>query len=431
MLIASIGFIVAFTLIFLRVPIALALGLVGFFGFAFIVDLSAATAMSAMVVRDNLLSYNLVVIPLFVLMGNLIAGTGISDNLFRAAQVVTGKRRGGLSFATILSCGAFGAVCGSSVATAATMGRIAIPAMKKNGYSDELSSATVAAGGTLSVLIPPSVILVIYGVITETNIGQLFAAGIIPGLLGIVGYLLAIKWTLIRKRDSAPSPDDFSNQQKKAVLTAVIPVLGLFALVMGGIYSGWFTVVEASGIGSAGALGFAFVRKSFGWKQFLNVLRDTIDTTAMMYAILLGAAVFSEFINLTDVHHSLLSMIDASNSSPAFILAAIIVIYIVLGCVLESLSILLLTVPLFFPIVTGLGYDPVWFGIVVVVAVEIGLITPPIGVNLFVIQSVTKNISLSVITRGVAPFIVADIGRLIILVLVPSLVMWLPHLLKG
>lgn len=427
MLIASLGFAAAFALIFSRVPIAVALLLVGFAGFATLSGLLPGLSMVAASARDSVLSYNLAVIPLFVLMGNLVAGAGISQDLFRAAQVLIGRRRGGLAMATIVASGGFGAICGSSVATALTIGKVSLPSMKKYGYSDGLSTASVAAGGTLGILIPPSVIMVVYGVSTETHIGKLFMAGIIPGIIGILGYMLAVRWVVWRDPSAAPMAEHVPKEQREGLFKSLTPVIVLFGLVLGGIYGGLFTPTEASGIGAFGAFLFALGRRSLTRESMRAILTDSAQTTAMMFAILLGATVFGEFINLTGVHRALLDLVKDATLEPFTVILIIIAVYIVLGCILESLSIILLTVPLLFPVVVGLGYDPVWFGIIVVVATEIGLITPPIGINLFVIQSLVPNLKLSTIVRGIGPFVTVDIARILLLAAVPALSLWLPN----
>lgn len=429
MLAACLGFLVAFAFILFQVPIATALALAGFGGYVVLNGLTPALSMVATVTKDSTLVYSLIVLPLFVLMGNLVAGAGISGDLFRAAQAFIGKRRGGLAMATVVACGGFGAICGSSVATAATMGKVAIPSMRKLGYGDSLSSAAVAAGGTLGILIPPSVIMVVYGVATQTHIGMLFAAGIVPGLIAIGGYMAAVKWSVWRKPELAPLAEDGEQVNKLALLRALWPVAVIFGVVMGGIYGGFFTSVEASGIGAAAALVFALTHHSLKLKDIYAILVDTARTSAMMFAIVLGAALFGEFVNLTGVHEGLLQVVKASGLPPFGIILLMIVLYILLGTVLESLSMILLTVPIFFPIILALGYDPVWFGILVVMVVEIGLITPPIGVNLFVIRSVMPDIPMMTVVRGVVPFIVADVLRILLIAAVPALSLWLPNLL--
>ncbi|HYE38759.1 MAG TPA: TRAP transporter large permease, partial [Ramlibacter sp.] len=323
----------------------------------------------------------------------------------------------------------FGAICGSSVATAATMGKVAIPAMRRLGYSDSLSAAAVAAGGTLGILIPPSIIMVVYGVATQTHIGMLFAAGIVPGAIAVLGYMAAVKWAVWRNPASAPLADEVDKNERGALLRALWPVAVIFGLVMGGIYGGFFTSVEASGVGAGAALLYALTRHNLSLRGVYEILVDTAQTSAMMFAIILGAALFGEFVNMTGVHEGLLAMVKGSGLPPFGIILLIILVYIVLGTVLESLSMILLTVPIFFPIIRELGYDPVWFGILVVMVVEIGLITPPIGVNLFVIRSVVPDIPLMTTVKGVLPFIVSDAVRILLVAAVPALALWLPRLL--
>lgn len=429
MLAACIGFLVAFAFILFQVPIAVALGAIGLGGYAVLSGWSPALSMVSTITRESTLAYSLVVLPLFVLMGNLIAGAGISMDLFRAAQVFIGRRRGGLAMATVAACGGFGAICGSSVATAATMGKVAIPAMRRLGYSDSLSSAAVAAGGTLGILIPPSIIMVVYGVATQTHIGMLFAAGIVPGLIAVLGYMLAVKYAVWRNPASAPLAEEVGSEERGALLRALWPVVLIFGLVMGGIYGGFFTSVEASGVGAAAALLYALTRHDLRLKTLYDILVDTAQTSAMMFGIVLGAALFGEFVNMTGVHEGLLALVKGSGLPPFGVILLILLVYIVLGTVLESLSMILLTVPIFFPIIKELGFDPVWFGILVVMVVEVGLITPPIGVNLFVIRSVVPDIPLLTTVKGVLPFIVSDIVRILLIALVPALALWLPHLL--
>ncbi|TWG92798.1 tripartite ATP-independent transporter DctM subunit [Mesorhizobium sp. J18] len=427
MLTAAIGFIIAFVLIFLRVPVAIALAVIGFAGFAYVNGMTPALSMITLITSGSTMSYPLVVIPLFILMGNFVAGGGISAQLYRAAQVFIGHWRGGLALATIISCGGFAAVCGSSVATAVTMGKVSIPSMRKYGYSDSLSTATVAAGGTLGILIPPSVIMVVYGVQTETHIGKLFAAGLLPGLIGVIGYSLAVRWSVYRRPESAPPAERSDAKEKIDAIKDVWPVVALFVLVLGGIYSGLFTATEAGGIGAVGALVFAVFR-GMTLKSFFGILKDSVQTTAVLFALILGATIFGEFINLTGADRAVLSLVSNSSFPPWLVILIIMMIYILLGCVLDSLAMILLTLPMFFPIVTGLGYDPVWFGIFVVMLVELGLITPPIGMNLFILRSVAPDVRLGTIIRGILPFIVSDIGRILLIAFFPIVALLLPNL---
>lgn len=426
---AILGFVVAFALILFQTPIATALGLVGFGGYVVLSGWTPAFSMVATVTRDNTMVYTLIVLPLFVLMGNLVAGAGISADLFRAAQVFIGRRRGGLAMATVGACGAFGAICGSSVATAATMGKVAIPAMRRLGYADSLSAASVAAGGTLGILIPPSIIMVVYGVATQTHIGKLFAAGVVPGLIAIAGYMAAVQWSVWRNPAVAPLADEAEKLDGRALFRALWPVAVIFGIVMGGIYGGVFTSIEAAGIGAVAAFVFSLTRHNLGPRQIYDIFVDTAQTSAMMFAIILGAAVFGEFVNMTGVHEGLLKVVQGSGLPPFGVIMLMVVLYILLGSVLESLSMILLTVPIFFPIIQSLGYDPVWFGILIVVVVEVGLIHPPIGVNLFVIRSVMPDIPMMTVVKGVVPFIVADLLRIFLIASVPAISLWLPNLL--
>ena len=429
MLAVTIGFLLSFALILLQVPIATALGLVGFGGVVWLNGWTPALSMAATITRDTTLVYSLIVLPLFVLMGNLVAGAGISGDLFRAAQAMIGRRRGGVAMATVVASGGFAAICGSSVATAATMGKVAIPEMRRLGYGDQLASAVVAAGGTLGILIPPSVIMVVYGVATQTHIGKLFAAGVVPGLIAILGYMLAVRFMIWRNPAQAPKSTERVDMDARALWRTLWPVAAIFGIVMGGIYGGLFTSVEASGIGASAALLFALTRHNLTLAKIRDIFADSARTSAMMFGIILGAALFGEFVNITGVHEGLLAMVQGSGLPPFGVIMVMIAIYLVLGCVLESLSMILLTVPIFFPIVIALGYDPVWFGILVVVVVEIGLITPPIGVNLFVIRSVTPDIPMGAIVRGVLPFIASDLIRVMLIATIPALSQWLPDLL--
>ena len=429
MLAACLGFIVAFSFILFQVPIATALGLVGIGGYAVISGWTPALSMVATITRESTLAYSLIVLPLFVLMGDLIAGAGISQDLFRAAQALIGRRRGGLAMATVLACGAFGAPCGSSVATAATMAKVTIPPMRAHGYADSLSAAAVAAGGTLGILIPPSIIMVIYGVATQTHIGMLYAAGMVPGVIATVGYMLAVKWSVWRNPLLAPVAEHIEKQNARELTKALWPVVLIFAIVMGGLYGGFFTSIEAAGVGAAASMAFAVAKHDMSWTTIYDILVDTAKTSTMMFAIILGAAFFGEFINLTGVHEGLLKLVQGTSLPPFGVILVIIVIYLLLGSVLESLSMILLTVPIFFPVVKALGYDPVWFGILIVMVVEVGLIHPPIGINLYVIRSMMPEIPMMAIVRGIIPFIVSDLLRILLIAAVPAVVMWLPNLL--
>lgn len=440
MLTAMIGFaILLFIIIVIRIPIAFAMGLVGFFGFAILQGLTfdnlfefrwnGALSMAARRVIDTAQEYSLSVIPLFILMGNLVTKSGLSQELYQASYAFLGHRKGGLSMATVVACGGFSAICGSSLATSATMAKVAMPPMRKYGYADSLATASIAAGGTLGILIPPSVILVIYGLLTETSIRELFAAGFIPGLLGILLYLVAVRYVVWRNPDAGLAGEKTSWAERFNALKNVQGVLILFSVVMGGIYLGIFTPTEAAGIGAGGAFLIALSRKSLnGWILF-DILTDTARTSAMLFSVVIGALIFSNFITRAGLPDELLMFVQSLDISPMKVIMVILAIYIVLGMVFESLSMLLLTVPIFFPLVSSLGFDLVWFGIVVVVVTEISLITPPVGMNVFVLGAVLRDVKASTIFKGVTPFWIADIIRLTLITFISSVALFLPELL--
>jgi C4-dicarboxylate transporter DctM subunit len=416
----------------LRIPIAISMGVVGFLGVAYLRDWNFAPAM-AMVetkVYETGRNYTLSVVPLFILMGNLVTRAGMSQELFRAAYTFVGHLRGGLAMATVCACAGFGAICGSSIATAATMAKVAYPAMKELGYSDRLSTGAVAAGGTLGILIPPSTLMVIYGVMTETNIGKLFAAGLLPGILATFLLCLAVQWTVFRDPASGPRGEKCTWAQRLRAIEGVWGVALLFFVVMGGIYGGVFTATEGAGIGAFGALCFALARRALSWRTFLDALVESGRTTAMLFAILTGALMFAEFVNYTTMPDDLKRLVTTLNLSPIMVVTAICIIYVILGTAMEELSMILLTVPLFFPLIVHLGFDPIWFGILIVVVVEIGLISPPVGMNLFVLNALLPQVSTRVLFEGVLPFVVADVVRLGILIAFPAISLWLPSLMR-
>jgi C4-dicarboxylate transporter DctM subunit len=426
---AAISFIVLIVLLFVRVPVAFSMASVGIVGFATYVNWPGAFSMVGRLAFDTAQSSELSVIPLFVLMGNFITRAGLSQELYTAAYSWIGHRRGGLAMATIISCGGFSAVCGSSVATAATMAKVAMPAMRRFGYADTLATGAIAAGGTLGILIPPSVILVIYGIMTSTDIGSLFIAGIIPGILGVIGYNIAISIITRLKPEIGPPGERTDWPTRFKALSQVWGVLLLFLIVIGGIYLGWFAPTEAAGIGAAVAFIFAWTRKTLTWKVLFELLADAAQTTAMLFFILIGALIFSNLMNETGMPETLGTWVTGLETHPLIVILMIMLIYIALGAVLDSIAMILLTVPLFFPIVVGLNMDPVWFGIVVVVVTEISLITPPVGMNIFVLNSVLPDVGTGTIFRGVTPFWMADMVRLAILVLFPTITLILPSLM--
>lgn len=424
---ALLSFVALFALLFFGVPLAFALGVVGLVAFALAIGVNAASAMVAQVAWDTLSSYSLSVLPLFILMGNLVNHSGLSRELYDASNAFVGHRRGGLAMATIMASGGFAAVCGSSIATAATISTVAMPSMRRYGYSPALSAGSIAAGGTLGILIPPSVIMVIYGSMTETSIGHLFIAGIVPGILGVLLYMAAVAMFTAVNPAAGPAGPRMPWGERFKALRQVWMVLTLFVIVIGGIYLGVFTPTEAAGIGAFGAFVVALLRRSMSFRDFTRILFDSARTSAVLMAVLVGALIFSNFINITGAPEIIVNALQAADMPALAVMAFILIFYLILGCVFDALAMILLTVPIFFPLVMALGFDPVWFGIVVVVVVEMSLITPPIGMNLFVIHSVARDIPMTAIYRGILPFILVDVVRLAILVLFPALVLFLPR----
>ena len=427
---ALIGFIAIFALALLRVPLAFGMGLVGIVGIGLTRSWGAALASTAQVVHETGFAYTLSVIPLFILMGNFVARAGLAHELFHAAYVFIGHLRGGLAHATIAACAGFGAICGSSIATAATMSKVAYPSMKKLGYSDSLSTGVIAAGGTLGIMIPPSTIMVIYGIVTETNIGKLFAAGVIPGLLTAALLMVAVVIMTSRDPEHAPAGEKFSWAERWKALRGIWGVLLLVIVVLGGIYGGFFTATEGAGIGASGAFLFAVARRALTVRSTLDVLIESARTTAMLFTLLIAATIFANFVNFTSMPGDLKEWITHLGLSPVMIVGAMMVIYVILGTVMEELTMVLLTIPLFFPIVVALGFDPVWFGVLIVMVIQIGLISPPVGMNLFVINTLLPRVGLGNIFRGVWPFVVVQIITLAILLGVPSLSLWLPSFMN-
>jgi len=469
-----IGLGLMMVLAFLRLPIALSMGVVGIVGYAYMRDWNWAVAFATAQTKiyETGRNYALTVVPLFILMGNFVTRAGMSQELYRTAYAFIGHLRGGLAMATIVGCAGFGAICGSSIATAATFAKVAYPSMKKFGYSDALATGSIAAGGTLGILIPPSTIMVIYGIMTGTSIGKLFAAGILPGILATVLLCLAVQYVTWRDRAAGPRGERLSWKERfdtlhgvgwfaavgvavvasasfgwvesddAAVLGAlavfglsliykgVTSVIALFALVMGGIYGGVFTAVEGAGVGAFGAMVFALARKSLTWRALYAALVESARTTAMLFMILIGALMFAEFVNITTMPDDLKNFVNRLQLSPIMVVAVIMAIYVVLGTAMEELSMILLTVPVFFPLIVHLGVDPIYFGILIVVVVEIGLISPPVGMNLFVLNTLLPQVPTRVIFRGVLPFMAIDCVRLAILIAFPILSLWLPSFMR-
>jgi C4-dicarboxylate transporter DctM subunit len=427
---ALLGFGAIFLLALMRVPLAFAMGLVGFVGLGLMRGWPATAASAVQVVYETGFAYTLSVVPLFILMGNFVARAGLAQELFRAAYAFVGHVRGGLAHATVLACAGFGAICGSSIATAATMSKVAYPSMRRLGYADYLSTGVIAAGGTLGIMIPPSTILVIYGIVTETHIGKLFAAGVLPGLLCAALMMGAVAFITWRDPASGPAGERTSWRERARAVRDIWGVAVLVVVVLGGIYGGVFTATEGAGIGASGAFFFALARRALSWHVLYEVLVESARTTAMLFTILIAAMMFSGFVNFTTMPSDLKDWILHLGLPPLAIVAAMMLIYVLLGTIMEELSMVLLTIPVFFPIVVQLGFDPVWFGVLIVLVVQIGLISPPVGMNLFVLNALLKTVPLAQIFRGVWMFVFALVVALAVVLEAQPLALWLPSLIR-
>lgn len=425
MIVGFISMAAVILLALLRVPLGIALMSVSLAGLAYITSTTTALTLFPMTVSEAVLSYDLAIVPMFILMGNIISRTGIAQDLFRAANAYLGSTRGGLSLATMVTCAGFGAVCGSSYATAATMAKVAYPSMRRYGYSDSLASATIAAGGTLGILIPPSIILVIYGIITQTNIGDLFVAGVLPGLLGLALYMVAVVWVAWRHPEQAPKGEPASWREKIASLSGIWPFLFLFGLIIGGLYADLFTATEAAGIGAGMAILVGFLHGRLTLSMLRKVILETAYTSISLYVVLFGAMLLSKLLTMSGLSVGILGLVEGMGLTGYWLILAIVLIFLVLGCVLDSMAIILIFVPLFAPVVAAQGFDLIWFGIIVVVVTEIALITPPVGMNVFVLKAVLPHVPVLRIFRGLVPFIAVDLIRLSLLVAFPAISLWL------
>lgn len=431
-LIGLIGVILFLLLIFLKIPIAYSMMAIGLVGFGLIVDFKAAFSMIATDVFGTFSSYSLSVIPMFVWMGFIAYYSSVGSNLYQFAYRLVGHRKGGLAIATQLACAIFGAICGSNTATAATMGAIALPEMRKYKYDDSLSSASVAAGGALGILIPPSVIFIVYGIQTEQSIGKLFLSGIFPGILLMLLYMLAIYLVVLKNPALGPASRKFTWKERFSSLqNGLIEVIFTFAVSLGGLFAGWFTPTEAGAVGTASILFITIVRKQLNWKGFKDSLLATIRTTAMIMLIVGGAVAFGRFIAVSRLPFAMATWASSLALPAVVVLGIILVIYLILGCVIDALAMILLTIPIFYPVVVGvLGYDPIWFGVIIVMVVALGVITPPVGMNVFIIKGVVKDLPVETIFKGVWPFVIALFVCIGLLILFPAIATFLPSIIK-
>ncbi|AKR57768.1 C4-dicarboxylate ABC transporter permease [Devosia sp. H5989] len=420
-----------FALLILRTPVAFAMLIVGFFGTWMLRGLNSAGAVLITETYSTVSNDSLIVVPMFILLGNVASRAGFSRGLYDAAYAWVGRFRGGLASASVLGCAAFSAVSGSSVATAITIGKVALPEMKRLGYSSGLATGAVAAGGTLGFLIPPSTGFVLYAILTEESIGRLFMAGILPGLLLTVLFMVTIWLIAVRDPRAGPRGEAMSWRARLKASSSSAPLLAVIVLSIGGIYAGVFTPVEASAIGAALVILIAFGMRAIGPRGLWDAVLETVKTSAMLYMIMVGANVLNPFLAMTDLPRALGSTLTGFGLGSYGTLVLILLTYVVLGMFLDGLAMLVLTVPMFFPVVTGLGFDPIWFGVVVVIVIEMGMIPPPVGLNVFVVKTAAQDVPMATIFRGVTPFLLAMLVGLALIILVPQIALLLPNSMFG
>jgi tripartite ATP-independent transporter DctM subunit len=424
--VAVIGFVALFALMLLRVPVGMAMGLVGVCGYSYIAGSGPALKLIGQTSMRTVTDYTFGVIPMFMLMGAFVSVSGVSRELFRAANAFIGHLRGGLGMATVIACGGFAAICGSSVATAATFSSVAYPEMRRFGYPQSFSTGVIAAGGTLGAMLPPSTVLAVYAILTQQDIGKLFMAGIIPGLLAMAMYVLTIFIIVKVKPDWLPRGPATSWSERFAGLKDVWAPLLLFVFVIGGLYGGFFTPTEAGGVGATGAFLLGVLRGKLDRAGILEALLSATRTAAAVFTVLIGALIFGYFLTMTQTPQKLTGFLTELGLGPYGVLALIMVMYLILGCLMDAMAMIILTVPIIFPVIVQLGFDPIWFGIIIVMTVELGLIHPPVGMNVFVIKSVVHDVSFMTIFKGVIPFVLTDLLRLLILIAFPMIALWLP-----
>ena len=424
-----IGIIVLFLLIIIGMPIGITMAVVGFVGYAYLTSIGGAFGLLRSVPFATSASYDLSVLPLFLLMGSLAYNSGISNGLFYSAYKIVGRAPGGLAIATILGCAGFSSICGSTLATAAVMAKTALPEMKKYHYDSGLAAGAISSGGSLGILIPPSSIFIIYGIITEQSIGKLFIAGILPGLLLSGLFIFIILFRTIKNPKLGPRGPQIPFVQKLTAIKDVWAVMLLFIIITGGLYKGVFTPTEAAGIGAFGAFILALLKKQMSWEILKRSLGETIHTTAMIFLIIIGAMIFGYFLAISRLPFELANLVGSLTVSRYVIFIGIILVYILLGCILDTFAMVILTVPIFFPVILKLGFDPIWFGVVMIIVAEMGVITPPVGLNVYVVHGVAEDIMLSTIFQGILPFFFMMIISIVLLILFPQIVLFLPNLM--
>ncbi|MFH0129994.1 TRAP transporter large permease [Variovorax sp. EL159] len=424
--VAILGFVALFVLMLLRVPVGMAMGLVGVTGYSYLVGPGPALKLVGQTSMRTVTDYTFGVIPMFMLMGALVSVSGVSRELFKAANSMIGHLRGGLGVATVVACGGFAAICGSSVATAATFSAVAYPEMRRFNYPQSFSTGVIAAGGTLGAILPPSTVLAVYAILTQQDIGKLFMAGIVPGILAMAMYVMTIAIIVKLRPDWLPGGEVKPWSERIKDLKNVWAPLVLFIFVIGGLYGGFFTPTEAGGVGASGAFILGLVRRKLDGPKIREALLSATRTAAAVFTVLIGALLFGYFLTITQSPQKLTEFLTSLGIGRYGVLALIMLMYLVLGCLMDAMAMIILTVPIIYPVIVHLGFDPIWFGVIIVMTVELGLIHPPVGMNVFVIKSVVKDVSFTTIFKGVLPFIVTDIVRLVILIAFPIIALWLP-----
>lgn len=433
-LIGICGIVLMVAIFMTRMPVAYVMATVGFLGFSIMSSVNGSLNLLAKDFYEVFSSYDLTTIPLFILMGQLAFNSGISAKLYASAYKFLGNTKGGLAIATVTACTAFGAVCGSSAATAATMATVGLPEMRKFGYADELAAGSVASGGGLGMIMPPSVVLIVYGILTEQSIGRLFMAGILPAFLVTVLFVITIMFWCHFMPEQGPRGESFTLIEKIKSLSGMGETLSVFALVMGGLFFGLFTPTEAAAVGVLGVLFVSIIRRQLSWERFVDALYETLKTSCMVMMLVAGATVFGKFLAVTRIPYDIATWIGSFDLPPILILGMVVLVYFIGGCFMDSLALVMLTVPIFFPLVLGLGYDPIWFGIIIVMVTEMGVITPPVGINVYVVYGVARSLTgggmaLESIFKGIAPFMLAVLLGTIILAIFPQIILFLPNLM--
>ncbi len=427
--IGLIGIAILVALFFTRMPVAYVMTLVGWLGFAYIRGWDVGLKLLSRDFYDVYSSDGLTVIPLFVLMGQIAFNSGIGRKLYDSAYCFLGHIKGGLAMATVAACTAFGTVCGSSPATAATIGTVALPEMKRYGYGARLSSGSVASGGSLGMLMPPSVVMIVYGILTEESIGKLFVAGIMPAIFITICFILAISVYAFLRPSEGPAGERTPWKDRIKSLSNMGETLAVFLLVMGGLFTGWFTPGEAGAVGAFGVLATTLVRRQLDWKGFVKSILETLRTSCMVLLLVAGAVIFGHFLAVTRIPFTVAGWVGGLNAPPWAIISVIVLVYLIGGCFIDALALIMLTIPIFFPVVTGLGYDPVWFGVIIVLVTQMGVITPPVGINVYVVNGIERSIPLEDIFMGSFPFLVALILGTAFMIIFPDLVLYVPNLM--